>query len=58
MVIRTETYRDLEEDIAIICDCLKEFINEKISDFNSQCMNGFDFDWDRFYELIDQLYNL
>lgn len=54
MVIRTETYRDLEEDIATICDCAEEFIYERISDFDSQCIDGFDSDWDRFYELIDQ----
>lgn len=54
MIIRTETYRDLEEDIATICDCVEEFIYERISDFDSQCIDGFDSDWDRFYELIDQ----
>lgn len=54
MVIRTETYRDLEEDLANICDCVEEFIYEKISGFDSQCIYGFNSDWDRFYELIDQ----
>lgn len=54
MVIRTETYRDLEKDIATICDCVEEFIYERISDFDSQCIDGFNSDWDRFYELIDQ----
>lgn len=54
MVIRTETYKNLEEDIATICDCVEEFIYERISDFDSQCIDGFNSDWDRFYELIDQ----
>ena len=53
MVIRTETYRDLEEDIATICDCVEEFIYEKIYDFDSQCFNGSDSDWDKFCELMD-----
>lgn len=54
MVIRTETYRDLGEDIASICDCLEGFIYESISDFDSQCIDGFNSDWDKFDELIDR----
>lgn len=54
MIIRTETYRDLEEDIATICDCAEEFIYEKISDFNRQCIDGFNSNWDKFYDLIDK----
>lgn len=54
MIIRTETYSDLEEDIAIIFDCSKEVIYENLCAFYYQCINGVDFDWDKFYELIDQ----
>ncbi len=54
MIINTETYRALEQDVASICDCVEEFIYEKISDFDSQCIDSPNPDWDRFYELIDQ----
>lgn len=54
MIIRTETYRDLEEDIAVICDCVEEFIYEKLVDFDNECIKGVDSDWDKFDELIDQ----
>ena len=54
MIIRTETYRDLEEDIAVICDCVEEFIYEKLCAFDNKCINGVDSDWDKFNELINQ----
>jgi hypothetical protein len=53
MIIRTETYRDLEEDIATICNCKEIAILEKIGDFYKQCVDGFNTDWDKFYDLME-----
>lgn len=52
MIIRTETYRDLEEDIATICNYEEIVVLEKIGDIHKQCVDGFNTDWDKFYDLI------
>lgn len=53
MIIRTETYKDLEEDIATICNCKEKAILEKIGDFHKQCVDGFNTDWDKLYDLVE-----
>lgn len=54
MILRTETYRELEEDIAIICNCKEITLFNKIADFHKQCIDGFNSDWDKFYDLVEQ----
>lgn len=53
MIIRTETYRGLEEDIATICNCKEIDIFEKMGDFHKQCVDGFNTDWDKLYDLVE-----
>lgn len=54
MIIRTETYRDLEEDIATICDCVEEYLYETLSDYDAKCSKGIIFDNNKFYGLLDE----
>jgi hypothetical protein len=54
MIIRTETYRNLEEDMAIICNCKEMTIFENIGDFHRQCIDGFNADWNKFYDLMGE----
>ncbi|MDD3414791.1 MAG: hypothetical protein PHY47_12425 [Lachnospiraceae bacterium] len=54
MILRTESYRDLEEDIASIFNCKETNIFDIISDFHKQCIDGFNSDWDKFNDLIEQ----
>lgn len=54
MIIRTETYRDLEEDIATICNCKEITIFEEMGAFYRQCTDDFNTDWDKFYDLTER----
>lgn len=55
MVLRTETYRDLEEDLATIMDIDELFLYEKLSEISRECLDGFNSDWDKYEEQIDGL---
>lgn len=54
MIIRTETYRELEEDIATICNCEEEYLFETLHDYDVQCRDDICLDCDKFYGLLDQ----
>jgi len=53
MIIRTETYRDLEEDVATLFDVDETFILQKLNEFDKECMDGIYADYDRFQKLVD-----
>lgn len=55
MIIRTETYKDLEEDLAIIMDIDKLFLHEKLSEISKECLDRFYSDGDKYEEQIDRL---
>ena len=55
MIIRTETYRDLEEDLATILDIDELFLYERLAEISRECLDGFHSDWDKYEEQIDSL---
>lgn len=55
MIIRTETYRDLEEDLATIMDIDELFLYERLAEISGECLDGFHSDWDKYEEQIDSL---
>ena len=55
MIIRTETYRDLEEDLATIMDIDELFLYERLAEISRDCLDGFHSDWDKYEEQIDRL---
>lgn len=55
MIIRTETYRDLEEDLATIMDIDELFLYERLVEISRDCLDGFHSDWDKYEEQIDRL---
>lgn len=55
MIIRTETYRDLEEDLAKIMGIEELFLYEKLAEISRECSDRFHSDWDKYEEQIDRL---
>lgn len=55
MIIRTETYRDMEEDIAKIMGMDEIFIYKKLHEINDDCRDDYKFDWDRFESSIEDM---
>lgn len=55
MIIRTETYRDLEEDLAKIMGIEELFLYEKLAEISRECLDRFHSDWDKYEEQIDRL---
>ncbi len=53
MVVRTETYKHMEEDIAALMDVDEMFIYETMHDISEKCLCGFHSDWDKYESLID-----
>ena len=55
MILRTDSYRNLEEDIATVFDSIEMYIREQICEFDKRWIvaNGPGSDWDAFYEEID-----
>ena len=53
MVVRTENYRDMEEDIATLMDVDEMFIYETMHDISEKCLCGFHSDWDKYESLVD-----
>lgn len=53
MTIRTETYKDLEADIAALFDVDEMFIYQKLMGFDKECMNDTYADYVRFKGLVD-----
>ncbi|MBR6404385.1 MAG: hypothetical protein IKS48_13470 [Eubacterium sp.] len=56
MVLRTDCYRNLEEDLATVLDTVEMYIYEQIFDFDKKYIvaNGPGSDWDAFYDEIDR----
>lgn len=59
MILRTDTYRNLEEDLATVMDTVEMYIYEQICDFDKKYIvpNGPGSDWDAFYEAVEKLIN-
>lgn len=55
MILRTETYRDLEEDLAIIMGIDELSLYGKLHEISRECLDGFNSDWDKYEEQIDKL---
>ncbi len=55
MIVRTETYRDMEEDIATLMDVDEMFVYETMHDISEKCLCGFHSDWDKYESLIDDI---
>ena len=55
MIIRTETYRDLEEDLATIMDIDELFLYERLAEISRECLDEFHSDWHKYEEQIDSL---
>lgn len=55
MVLRTETYKELEEDLATIMDIDETFLFESLSEISKDCFDGAYIDWDKYEEQIDNL---
>lgn len=41
MIVRTETYKDMEEDIATLMDVDEMFLYEIMHDISEKCLCGF-----------------
>lgn len=55
MIIRTESYRDLEEDLSKIMGVDVLFLHKRLHEISKECLDDFRFDWDKYEELIDKL---
>lgn len=55
MILRTETYRELEEDLAKIMGIEELFLYQRLSEINRECLDGFNSDWDKYEEQIGNL---
>lgn len=55
MILRTETYRDLEEDLATIMGIDELFLYQRLSEISRDCLDGFNSDWDKYEKQIDSL---
>lgn len=53
MIVRTETYKDMEKDIATLMDVDEMFLYETMHDISEKCLCGFHSDWDKYESLID-----
>lgn len=54
MIIRTETYRELEEDLATVMGVEEIVLCEKMQEISKECLDGFNSDWDRYEEEIEK----
>ena len=48
MIIRTETYRALEEDLAMIMDIDELFLYERLAEISRDRLDGFNSDWEKY----------
>ncbi len=55
MILRTETYRDLEEDLARIMGIDELFLYQRLSEISRECLDGFNSDWEKYEEQIEGL---
>lgn len=55
MIIRTETYRDMEEDIAKVMGMNEIFIYKKLHEMNDSCRDNYKFDWDKFESSVEDM---
>ena len=55
MIIRTETYRDMEEDIAKVMGMDEIFIYKKLHEMNDSCRDNYKFDWDKFESSVEDM---
>lgn len=53
MIIRTETYRELEEDLATIMGIKEIELCEKMQKISEECLDDFISDWDKYEEEIE-----
>ena len=54
MIIRTETYQELEEDLATIMGVEEIVLYEKMQGISRECLDGFNSDWDKYEERIEK----
>jgi len=55
MILRTETYRELEEDLAKIMGIEELVLYQRLSEVSRECLDGFNSDWDKYEKQIDNL---
>lgn len=55
MIIRTESYRDLEEDLSKIMGVDVLLLHKRLHEISKECLDDFRSDWDKYEELIDKL---
>lgn len=53
MVIRTETYRDLEEDLSVIMGVDEMYLYERLHQISKECLDEARADWDKYEDLIE-----
>ena len=51
MILRTEIYRDLEEDLVAIMGIEKLFLCQRLIKISRECLDGFDSDWDKLFQM-------
>ena len=50
MILRTETYRELEKDLAKIMGIEELVLYQRLSEVSRECLDGFNSDWDKYEE--------
>ena len=55
MIIRTESYQDLEEDLSKIMGVDVLLLHKRLHEISKECLDDFRSDWDKYEELIDKL---